>query len=375
MRRVLPFLAALALIAWHGGQAAPAGVKLDTGEIEGAQFAIARPAQWNRFLLLIAHGYREENAPLAADLNPDHLAYRTLLDEGWMVAKTSYRRNGMILRDAIADLDNLRAHIATAYGEPQWVILEGDSMGGAIVTLMAERPAGAYQGAVAVDPALQARERGGTMAFNLEPQIPLVFLVNQSELGPSRQYQTAPLDRTVRPVLLQVARDGHVNVSQRERLVAIRTVVALIDRQPVALPSVNGAPAIFDATQPPAPGPSQVRLLNEGGFEARVTEVTVVFGNLVLNAQPDDLARADIAPGTWFELEAKQHLYRVFYGRDFADVKRGQWIAFPNADGRLILGRNYDNAAATAGLREDDTVIMHRLPPDAGAAAAAEPAP
>ena len=373
MRRALPLLVALAFLACPAGRAASAGIKLDTGEIEGARFTIARPAQWNRFLLLVAHGYREENAPLVADLNPAHLAYRTLLDEGWMVAKTSYRRNGLVIEDAIADLDNLRAHIAAAYGEPQRVVLEGDSMGGAIVTLMAERPAGRYHGAVAVDAALQVRERGSAVAFNLEPQIPLVFLVNRSELAASRQYVTAPLERPVRPVLLQVARDGHVNVSQRERLAAIRAVAALVDRQPVALPSVDGAPAFFDATQPPAPGPSQVRLRNEGGFEARVTEITGVFGNLVLTAQPDDLARADIATGTWFELIAPGQAYRVFFGRDFADVRRGQWIAFANADGFLILGRNHDNAAATAGLRDGDMVIIHRLPADAGGDAAEPP--
>ena len=70
---------------------------------------------------------------------PDHLATRTLLDEGWLVATTSYRRNGPIVADAMADLDALRAHIAATLGEPQRVLLAGDSMGGLIVTLMAER--------------------------------------------------------------------------------------------------------------------------------------------------------------------------------------------------------------------------------------------
>lgn len=371
MRRVLSLLSVLALLAGPAGHAASADLRLDTGEIEGARFTIARPAHWNRFLLLIAHGYREAKAPLVADLNPEHLAYRTLLDEGWMVAKTSYRRNGMIIQDAIADLENLRAHIVEAYGEPQRTILEGDSMGGAIVTLIAEQPPDHYHGAVAVDPALQAREPNGTTSFNLQPQIPLVFLANQGELDASRRYVTAPFDRTIRPVLLEVTRPGHDNVSQRERLVAIRALLALIDRQPVVLPGVSGTPAFFDATQQPLPGPSQVRLLNEGGFEARVTEVTGVFGNLALNAQPDDFARADIAPGTWFELTAGERPYRVFYGRDFTDVKRGQWVAFPNADGFCYLGRNRDNAAATAGLKTGDLIVIRRLSSDA----LAEPPP
>ncbi|MDD2765564.1 MAG: SAM-dependent chlorinase/fluorinase [Opitutaceae bacterium] len=375
LSRRLPLLAVLALLAGPSAFAAPAGVKLETGEIQGAKFTIARPAYWNRCLLLVAHGYRESQAPLVADLNPDHLAYRTLLEEGWMIAKTSYRRNGMIIHDAIADLENLRTCIAKTHGQPQRTILEGDSMGGAIVTLMAEQLAESYQGAVAVDAALQAREPGRNTGFSIQSQIPLIFLTNQSELDATRRYVTAPFDRPARPVLLVVRRDGHVNVSQRERLAAIRALLARIDRQPVALPRLDGESVIFDATQEPAPGPSQVRLLNDGGFEAGVTEVTASFGNLALNAQPADFARAGIAPGTWFELTARGQTSRVFYGRDFGDVKRGQWVAFPNADGFLYLGRNHDNAAVTAGLKEGDLVVIHRLPEGSGDAAAGPASP
>jgi pimeloyl-ACP methyl ester carboxylesterase len=363
-RRSLPLFVAFLVSSACACLTAPAGIFVDTGEIEGAKFTIARPAHWNHCLLLVAHGLRDGKAPLVADLNPEHLAYRTLIAEGWIVAKTSYRRNGMILRDAITDLENLRTHIEKTYGEPQRVLLEGDSMGGAIVTLMAEQSSEHYQGAVAVGAALDAREPGTPLAFNLQPQIPLVFLTNQSEIDGPRRYVTAPLERVARPVLLKVTRDGHVNVNQRERLTAIRAVLALLDRRTIALPTVDGAPVFFDATQPPAPGPSQVRLLNEGGFEARVTEVTAVFGNLALNAQPPDFGQASILPGTWFALIAKGQTYRVFYGREFNNVKRGQWVAFPNADGFFYVGRNRDHAAATAGLKEGDLIIIHRLVAD-----------
>lgn len=265
-RHALSLLPALILSAVPAGPASPAagqlpapfsGVRLDTGEIEGAKFVIARPADWNGCVLLLAHGFREEKAPLVAELNPDHLACRTLLDEGWVVATTSYRRNGMIIRDAIADLENLRAHIAATCGEPRRVVLEGDSMGGAIVALIAEQFAGNYQGAVAVGATLQAHEKKDPLAFNLQPQIPLVFLSNQSELDGPRKYLAAPFAREIRPLLLKVARDGHANVSQRERLAALRTLVDLIDHQSVLLPAVDGAPMLYDATQEPVPGPSR----------------------------------------------------------------------------------------------------------------------
>jgi pimeloyl-ACP methyl ester carboxylesterase len=348
---------------------AAAGVKIYTGEIDGAKFAIARPAQWNGRVLLLAHGFREASAPLVADLNPNHLACRTLLDQGWVVATTSYRRNGMIIRDAIADLENLREHIVEICGEPHLVILEGDAMGGAIVALIAEQFADHYQGAVAVDMSLQTRGSKDPLTFNLQPQIPLVLLTNQSELAGPRKYAAAPFAQQNRALVLEVSRDGPANVNQRERLVALHTLIDVIDQQPVTLPTLPDGPMFFDATQEPVPGASQVRPLDEGGFESQVTEVTAISGDLVLNAQLSDFAAADIAPDTWFELTARDQTYRVLYGRNPASVKPLQWVSFPDADGVFILTQNAGHKAATpaatSGLKEGDRVVIHRLREDA----------
>jgi hypothetical protein len=65
-----------------------------------------------RQTFFIAHGYRPESIPLVAHLVPEQFAYQSLLNQGWIVAKPSYRRNGIVVVDAIADLDNLRAYVA-----------------------------------------------------------------------------------------------------------------------------------------------------------------------------------------------------------------------------------------------------------------------
>jgi len=355
---------------------APTGFTLDTGTIEGATFAIARPAQWNGTLLLIAHGLRDDKAPLLPDLNPGQLAHRALLDQGWMVAKTSFRRNGMVIRDAIDDLENLRAHIEDTYGKPQQVVLEGDSMGGAIVTLIAEQFPEHYQGAIAVDVVLQTRKSKDPLTFNLQPQIPLVFLTNQSELKGPRKYVSAPFDQQHKALILEVRREGAGNVSQRERLVALRTLFDMIERQPIELPIIAGAPPMFDATVEPVPFTSAVRPLAEGGFEARVTEVDEIESTVVLNAQPSDFSAADIAPDTWFELVAKGQTYRASYGRSPASVKPGQWVAFPDADGFCELKQRpsrkpaASQTAASIPLKTGDPVVVHRL---SGSAAAEVP--
>ncbi|HEY1849007.1 MAG TPA: hypothetical protein VGG37_07365, partial [Opitutaceae bacterium] len=156
--RIGLFLAAAAVLAPRcAGAEAP--VRVDTGQISGARFAVAvPPGGYARRVLLLAHGYRPDSAPLVPDLHPEHASVKAALDDGWIVATTSYRRNGLIVGDAIADLDALRKYIGLTYGEPERVVLEGESMGGLIVTIMAERESGGYDGAVVFDATLYAKE-------------------------------------------------------------------------------------------------------------------------------------------------------------------------------------------------------------------------
>lgn len=363
LRRSLVFL--LLTVALHPLVAA---VSIETGEIDGAKFALALPERWNRGLVLLAHGFRSEDRPLVADLFPDQLAYKTLLDEGWMVAKTSYRRNGLIIADAITDLDALRSHIEEKYGAPLRVLLEGDSMGGFIVTQMAERePAAAkhYHGAIAIGAALDLREPNSTAGLTLQPRIPLLFLTNQSELQGPKSYVTSELAREagLAPVLFRISRDGHVNVNQPERLAAIRAVNAWIDRGRSALPSPTSTTSpFFDATVMAEPQPSQVTLHEDRrGFDARVIEVSAVYGNVFINAQPQDFAAVGIERMTWFRLTTNDLTFRVLHGRDFNSVKRTEWVTFMNADGYYWLSRNYADAAAAAQLKVGDTVTLRRF--------------
>lgn len=361
-----------ALLSAAGGAvpapAAPAQAKVDVGVINKAQFAVANPpVAWNRHLLLLAHGYRPEGAPLVADLHPERSSLRMFLDDGWMVATTSYRRNGLVVADAMADLDALRAYIAETYGEPDRVLLAGDSMGGLIVTLMAEREGGPYQGAVAFDPTLYAKETNSTVGLSLLPRIPLLFVATEREAAQAKGYVTALVSRpapVVPPALFLIAREGHTNINQPERLEALGALNAWIERGPDALPPPGENRGYFDATIPPDPVPSTAAVHPNGrGFDTRVAEVDAVNGTLLLEAQAGDFAAAGITPMTFFTLGAGGRTLRALYGRTYADVKSGEWIAFPDADGRTALSRLYADAAGTLGLRAGDAVSVAVLAP------------
>ncbi|MBE7540021.1 MAG: SAM-dependent chlorinase/fluorinase [Opitutaceae bacterium] len=355
-----------------------ASPSITTGEIEHARFLFARPSgQWNGRLLIHAHGYRSPEEPLIANLSVQRLAYATLLNEGWIVATTSYRRNGMIIGDAIKDIDALREHIATLFGEPGMVILEGESMGGAIVTLIAERGTGGYSGAVAIGAALQAREDDGTGGVVLQPRIPMIFLTNQSELEGPRNYvvrasaEARTSHEIIAPVLFRVARNGHVNVNQAERLVALRALVSWIEKGRETLPkpqsrsadglAVYGAGAVFDATVKPPAEPTRVAFdSDDRGFTATVTEISLGHGNVYVDAQPSDFARIGMEPGGYLELKIGANSHRVRYGRDFSSVPRGQWVMFANADGFFWLAVNQGNAARSAGISAGDKIHLRR---------------
>ncbi len=346
----------------------PAPIKVDTGQIGGAKYAIARPpGEWNRALLLLAHGYRPDTAPLLADLHPERASLRAVLDEGWMVATTSYRRNGLVIGDAIADLDALRAHIADAYGEPVRVILEGESLGGLIVTIMAERDPGPFQGAVVFDATLYAKEPDMQVGLSLLPRIPLLFVSTRREVRESKGYLTSLVARpepVVQPALFLIDRDGHTNVNQAEHLAAFRALNAWIDRGREALPAPRENEPYFDATIPPDPGPSTaVPHPDRHGFDTTVAEVDLVYGTLLLAAQASDFASADIAPMTYFEFRVHGNGYRTLYGRTYTDVANFKWVAFPDADGRTVVSRNLGDAAGTAGLKVGDPVSVTGFEP------------
>ena len=367
--RLLARLAA-ALLAGVGSARAAAEpeVRVELGHLHGAQFAIATPAvPWNKRLLLLAHGYRPESAPLVADLNPRRAALKAALDGGWMVATTSYRRNGLVIGDAIADLDALRAYVAATYGEPERVIVEGDSTGGLIAVLIAERERGLYDGAVAFDATLYINEANSQVGLTLQPRIPLLFVSTLRETKESKGYMTALVSRPpplVPPALFLISREGHTNINQQERGYAFQVMNAWIEGGRDALPKPADQKPYFDATVPPDPGPSTALFRDDRkGFDTRVAEIDPVYGTLLLEAQASDFQRGQIPPMTFFQVISNGTPYRVLYGRTYSDVKDGEWVAFPDADGRTVLSRNFKDAAGTLGLKVGDPVALVPIEP------------
>jgi hypothetical protein len=79
-----------------------------SGTSHGARFKLAEPLPrtgekggWNGAVLLYAHGFRPVGHGLQVELDMKQGVYARLVAEGWIVAATSYRREGVILHDAM----------------------------------------------------------------------------------------------------------------------------------------------------------------------------------------------------------------------------------------------------------------------------------
>jgi hypothetical protein len=341
-----------------------ADYRLDEVTVDGAKCTLAVPASWNPKLLIYAHGTRALDAPLASNLNTEALAFRNLLREGWIVAATSYRRNGVIIRDAIDDIGALRDYVGRKYGPPRSVLVLGVSMGGTIATLLAEQASSVYHGILAVDPALDMREPDHPIELAFHPKIPLLFLCNQNELSGPADYAKRAKSGPVIPRLWQVARDGHLNVNQEEVSAALQALVAWVAGGTIA--------ASKDVTYTPPRRPSSVVFSGSQGT-GRILAVEKGFGDIITNFTADDLDRIGARLGDALQVKIGGHSYLATYRKTFAGVNTGDWIAIvlpdpgfeelPAGEGCVSIARKFDNAAASSSARVGDEITLIKVKP------------
>ena len=313
---------------------------------QGSILKIAVPEVWNKKALLLAHGYRPPDLPLTADFDVDNVFYGTLIQNGWLVASTSYRKNGIAYVEGIADMGLLRDFVIQQYGMPDEFFLLGESMGGAIAITLAEKHYQGYAGVLCIDPAIRKE-----LAFTRKPMIPILFLCNQNEIEPVTGYIAALIPDAATPAQWRVLRDGHVNVNPEERLAAFSALVQYeagtpidLDRNILIIPENHPSKALFA----------------DGGAYTEIIRVHPKYGNLDTAVVPADFRKLGIHKGDQFTVAFKDTRVRVFFGTTFGDVEKGAWIAFFKEDGRLKIARNHASAVDTLKCRLADKVFIAR---------------
>ena len=159
------------------------------GTLQGANYTIAIPANWNGTLALYSHGYVFPTEPLA---NPapdasDAASGAVLLSKGYALAGSSYSQNGWALQQAFHDQITLLNYFDAICGQPTRTIAWGDSLGGIItaglVQLYPERFTGALPmcGVLAGGVGTWNQALDGSFAFNVllaQSQLSIVHITD-----------------------------------------------------------------------------------------------------------------------------------------------------------------------------------------------------
>ena len=225
-------------------------------------------------------------------------------------------------------------------------------MGGTIVTHLAERRPDLFNGAIAIGAALQAEDPEDPLILTHEPKIPILFLSNRSEISGPRSYVEAASYGPIPPVLWKVERDGHVNVNEPERLLAIDGLVGWM--------TAGSIEASRDITVEIETRGSKVQF-DDSGATGRVTDVTHNHGNVFINFGRHDFARLGIKTGDNYSLRTGKITVNVCYGTTFSDVAVSEWISFPTAEGDTIVAINFGNAFEHLGSAIGDTVRIEPI--------------
>jgi pimeloyl-ACP methyl ester carboxylesterase len=122
---------------------------VETGVLDGAAFRIEIPADWNKGLVMYAHGYTTVGAKPANPNAPQSKALRgEFLKRGFAFAESAYSKQGWAVKEGIAETEALRRYFAMKHGQPAETYIIGHSMGGHITVATIERFPEAYDGAM-----------------------------------------------------------------------------------------------------------------------------------------------------------------------------------------------------------------------------------
>jgi hypothetical protein len=121
-----------------------------TGTLNGADYIIEVPPNWNGTLLLYNHGTVSVGAPNPASDRPSDAAASWLLDAGYALAGSSWSTTGYALSEAVPENLMLLDYFTSTVGKPKRTIVWGTSQGGMITADMAQKAADRFDGGLAL---------------------------------------------------------------------------------------------------------------------------------------------------------------------------------------------------------------------------------
>ena len=134
-------------------EAAPQAAACPKGTPEGARclrgqdsaqahYLIVIPAQWNKMLVVHAHGGPTLGAPKASRADEDIARWAITVRAGYAWAGSVFRQGGVAVRSAAEDTERVRRIFVQHVGQPTRTLLHGQSWGANVAAKAAEMYAG-----------------------------------------------------------------------------------------------------------------------------------------------------------------------------------------------------------------------------------------
>ena len=148
----------------------------EIGVLNGVPYKIRVPEDWNKILLIYAHGYSRSDPPTLVPMQIEILdipVEEGLLAQGYALAASSYSNNGWAVKEGIKDTKNLMKYFKKHIEKPDLTILWGSSMGSVITLKSIEKYPNTYDGAIV----LSHLGAGTTSTFDMTLAIALAYHV------------------------------------------------------------------------------------------------------------------------------------------------------------------------------------------------------
>lgn len=154
------------------------GTRCVSGQDEnGAWYVAAIPPNWNRRLIVHAHGGPRTGTPEASDPLEDLDRFSVMVRHGYAWIGSTYRRGGYGVRMAAEDTDNSRKIFWALHGRPDRTLLHGQSWGGNVAAKASELYGGTpsdgwnYDGVLITNGVVS----GGTRAYGFRADLRAVY--------------------------------------------------------------------------------------------------------------------------------------------------------------------------------------------------------
>ena len=126
--------------------------KIDLGPLKGGTYQVFIPKNWNKKLVMFAHGYQFIGSPAASANTGLDKKMSFILDKGFALAASDYPIQGWALAEAVDATEELRKKFIEKYGRPDSTFMVGQSMGGGITLAIMENYGKYYNGGLPMCP-------------------------------------------------------------------------------------------------------------------------------------------------------------------------------------------------------------------------------